>query len=77
MKIFRLAVITGHLSLITMLPSCAYNQITVTADNGSKVYCTGAVDKPVDVSTLTNPAIQANAPFQGGQVTDPAQNNGK
>ena len=52
---------------------CAYNSMTITADNGSTVTCTGTVDKPVRVDSLTNPTLQGNVPLQGGAVNNPSQ----
>ena len=57
------------LLILLVCSGCAYNQITITADNSSTVTCTGTVDKP----TAVNPNLQGNVPIQGGTVTNPAQ----
>ena len=55
------------LFLLLPLSGCAYNYITITADNGSSVECTSAVDKPVDIKALTEPLKGSSntVPFKG------------
>ena len=41
--------------LFLFLTSCAYNQTTINANEGSTVYSSNNVDKPVRVETLRDP----------------------
>lgn len=55
--------------LCLLCAGCAYNQITITANSGSTVNCTGSVDKPVDVGTT----LQGNVPLNASTVSNPSQ----